>query len=227
MTTISVCGNRQDIYYRLIEECNPDRYFKDIEEYMIPSIEEHDPELADEVRGWVNCTSSWLKRYIKFASGRMSDHELYKFYNDTLKMFDTGIEARKYQMSLVDEELARADEYHANEIITDEEYEDILRASEEVKEALESEIEIIKQLRDECMKATDKLGVVTCIERVATTAHHRGAMLPVLCGAYLHEDIIEAITGKEEWYEFTRPEDVGWELSRDTMSVLDCIKEFR
>jgi len=63
--------------------------------------------------------------------------------------------------------------------------------------------------------------------KVANMSHSRGSMLPVMCGAYLPEDIVEAQTGWEREYEYARPEDVGFWLSKDVPNVLECIKEFK
>jgi hypothetical protein len=215
-----------ELYLKLLKECDPDDTFRWIREDLVSSIAEYDREMAKEVDEWIDCTSGFLKRYMKFACGCMTDHELYKFYNDILEMLDRGIEAREAQKKVVDEQLLRAEEEYANELITEEEYEDIKYSAEEIKRSLDEDIEVLKDLKSFCVKAKDKFDVVMCIEKVANTAHSRGHMLPVLCGAYLPEDIIEAVTGREEWYEYARPEDVGLWLSKDATKVFDCIKEF-
>jgi len=216
-----------DLYYHLLKECDPDRYFELAREELISQIREYDEELAEEVESWVDCSSSFLKKYMKFASGCMTDSELYKFYSEVLSMIDTGIEAREYQKSLVDDQLIEADELYANELISDDEYEEIKYVAEEVKEHLDRDIVKLKEIKEFCLKASDKLEVMLCIEKVANTVHSRGSMLPVMCGAYLPEDIVAHVTGVEEEHEFVRPEDVGFELSKSVESVMDCIKEFK
>lgn len=217
----------RETYYRLLKECNPDDYFRWIKEDMVSDIESYDPESAEEVERWIDCTSSWIKRYEKFASGQMTDRELYKFYADTLKMFDEGIRARRYQMELTEDELIEAEEEYADGYISDEEYEEIKNVVEWTKKALNEDIELLKSIKSQCLGAEDKLGVVTCIETVASVAHERGSMLPVMCGAYLPEDVVESVMEYETWEAHTRPEDVGYELSQATQSVFECIKEFR
>ena len=141
-------------------------------------------------------------------------------------MIDAGIRARKQQKGLVDEQLREAEDLYANEIITDDEYDEIKWVAEETKRVLDEDIDTLKEIRKSCLAAKDRIGVVQCIERVATTSHSRGSMLPVMCGAYLPEDIISSVTGKEEWHEYTRPEDVGLELSKTVPHIFECIKEY-
>lgn len=216
----------RDMYYKLLSECNPDEYFEWIRQELVPSIADYDEEMAERVNSWIGCTSSWLKRYEKFASGAMTDAELYRFYGDTLKMFDVGIEAREMQKSVVDDEVFRAEELYENAMISDSEYEDILSVAESIKEAIDNDIETIKQLKAKCLLAKDRIDVVACIESVANATHERGSMLPVMCGAYLQEDIVEAVTDLEESRDYVRPEDVGYELSVATQKVLNCVREF-
>ena len=215
------------LYKSLEEECNPDDYFNWIREELIPSIREYSEDLAEETEEWVDCTSGFLRRYMKFASGCMTDAELYRLYSDVLKMINEGIQAREYQKSLADDQLNEARELYAQEIINEDEFIDIKHSVKEVKRALDEDIEQLEELKDFCIRAEDKFDVVMCIERVATTAHNRGVMLPVMCGAYLPEDIIDAVTGWEREREYTRPEDVGLWLSRDVVKVFECIKEFK
>jgi len=216
-----------DTYERLKDKCDPEYWFKWIREDLISSIREYDEETAEEVESWVDCTSSFLNRYMKFAAGCMRDDELYKFYNDVLKLIDNGIKSREWQKSLVDEQVTEAEEYYWDEVITEDEFEDIKRAAEDVKAALDADIELLEELKEFCVKARDRTDVVVCIEKVASMSHSRGSMLPVMCGAYLPEDIVEAETGWEREYEYTRPEDVGFWLSKDVPNVLECIKEFK
>lgn len=209
------------LYYEVEKECL--KGFKWLREDVIPSIDSE--ELQELSKDIVDCTESWLRRYIKFASGAMSDYELMRFYNDTLKMFDVGIDARERQKSLVDDELAEAKELHAQGLISDDEFDEILEVAELTKQALDEEKERIRDLKNFCIKAKDRKDIVTCIEKVATTTHHRGAMLPVMCGAILPEDIVNSVTGLKD-YEYTRIEDVGYWLSNETSKVLECIKRF-
>ena len=214
-------------YHRLTRECNPDEYFGFVTEEIIPSIEEYSSDTAQEVRRWVRCTSSWLRRYMKFATGCMSDRELERFYYDTIKMIDEGIHSRRWQKELVDDQLREAEELYSNGIITDDEYEEIKWLVKETKRALDDDIKTLKELKRKCLSARGRIGAVQCIERVANTAHSRGSMLPVMCGAYLPEDIVSSVTKEERYGEYARPEDAGLELSLSVPRVLECIKEFR
>jgi len=213
-----------DVYHELTRECDPDRYLSWAKE-IASSIATYDPETAEEVEEWIDCTASFLRRYMKFASGCMSDAELYKFYNDILEMFDVGIAAREYQKQLAEDQLHEAEEMYYNELIDEGEFDTIKMEVEEIKEALDRDIKEIEEMKEFCMKAKDRFDVVACIEKVANAVHSRGSLLPVLCGAYLPEDVLEAY-GLREIYE-VRPEDAGYELSMSVPRVLDCIKEFR
>jgi len=214
-------------YHKLVKECNPDEYFGFVTNEIVPSIEEYSHDSAEEVKRWVRCTSSWLKRYMKFATGCMSDRELERFYYDTIKMIDEGIRARKWQKELVDDQLSEADELYSNGLITDDEYEEIKWTAREVKKSLDDDARLLKDLKRACLSARGRIGAVYCIEKVANTTHSRGSMLPVMCGAYLPEDIISSVTGEERWSEFARPEDAGLELSQAVPKILECVKEFR
>lgn len=216
-----------DLYRSLEKECNPDRYFDWLKTDMISDIADYDEEAAEEVESWINCTSGFIRRYMKLATGCMSDRELYKFYTDVLKMIDEGISSREYQKSIVDEELMEAEDLYYNEVIDDDKYDEIRFDAEEIKSELDRDIEDLKKIREFCLSAKDRTDVVICIEKVANMAHSRGSMLPVMCGAYLPERIVGAVTGIKNWPEFAVPEDVGLELSRIVPKIMDCIKDFR
>ncbi len=193
---------------------------------MIPNIADYNEELAEEVESWINCTSEFIRRYMKLAAGCMSDRELYRFYTDVLKMIDEGISSREYQKSIVDEELMEAEDLYYNEVINDDKYDEIRFDAEEIKSELDRDIEDLKKIREFCLSAKDRTDIVICIEKVANMAHGRGSMLPVMCGAYLPERIIGSVTNIENWSEVTEPEDVGLELSRIVPKIMDCIRDF-
>lgn len=210
-----------NIYEKLLEECNPDRAFEHIYE-EVEALEDEDSE--ETVKSWTDCTTSFLKRYMKFASGCMSDGELYRFYNDVLKMLDEGIEARERQKRQVDDEVDEAWDLYHNEIIDESEIEEIEESAKAIKEEIDRDIELLKEVKSFCLKAKNRLDVVTCIEKVANMSHSRGSMLPVLCGAYLPEFLVEGTTRLER--EYVIPADFGLELSKIVPRVFECIKNF-
>ncbi len=194
---------------------------------MISNIKEYDEELAAEATGWVNCVSDYLRRYMRFVSGCMDEKQIDRFHKDILRLLDNGIEAREHQKFVVDNELDEAYELYVDEVISEEEYKDMEEMAKEIKRALEEDKKVLRDLKTFCENAKTKQDKVLCIEKVTNTAHSRGSMLPVMCGAYLPEDILEAASRLGIEREYTRVEDVGYWLSRDTQKVLDCIKEFR
>lgn len=211
------------LYRKLYDRCNPREYIGWIVNDVIPSLEdEDDRETALE---WIRCVESFIKRYIKFASGCMADDEIYRFYNDVLKMIDEGIDARKFQRDVVvGEELSEATDLYYDGVITEDEYNDIKKIAEYTREALDEDIEKLYELKRFCIGAKNKYDAIVCIEKVANTMHTRGHMLPVMCGAYLEEYIVDNVLGRER--EFTTLGDIGVLLSEDVAYVFECIAKF-